>query len=70
VEADQAVEALGWQHPFYVDADHIKMDTVEGFLAGSDFFTLDVADYVGEAPEADALESWLDSLDPYFGEHE
>jgi hypothetical protein len=68
LEADQAVEALGWQHPFYVDADHIKLDTVEGFLAGSNFFTLDVADYVGEAPAADAVESWLDSLVPYFGE--
>ncbi|HSB70935.1 MAG TPA: tagaturonate epimerase family protein [Candidatus Methylomirabilis sp.] len=53
-EADAAVRALGWAGPYHVDADHINLKNVDTFIAGSDFFTLDVADYVGQAaPEAD-----------------
>ncbi|MBC2604321.1 tagaturonate epimerase family protein [Puniceicoccus vermicola] len=66
-EADAAVKALKWEESYYVDADHIRMETVGDFLAGSNFFTLDVADYVGETPDEAKLEKWLDSLDPYYG---
>ena len=53
-EADAAVKALGWKGPYHVDADHIGLKTVDAFIAGSDFFTLDVADFTGQpAPEAD-----------------
>ncbi len=48
-EADAAVKALGWNGPHHVDADHIGLKTVDAFIAGSDFFTLDVADFVGKA---------------------
>jgi len=52
-EADAAVQALGWDGPYHVDADHINLTTVDRFLEASDFFTLDVADYVARptAPE-------------------
>ena len=54
VEADAAVKALGWKGPYHVDADHIGLKTVDAFLSASDFFTLDVADFTGQAaPEAD-----------------
>jgi hypothetical protein len=46
-EADDAAAALGWTEPYYVDADHVTLDTVDAFLPASDFFTIDVADYVG-----------------------
>jgi hypothetical protein len=37
-----------------VDADHIGLKTVDAFIPASDFFTLDVADFVGRAaPETD-----------------
>ena len=67
-EADEAVKALGWDGSYYVDADHIRLETVENFLAGSNFFTLDVADYVGEAPEAGAVSEWVKTIEQYFGE--
>jgi hypothetical protein len=52
--AQQAVKALGWNRGWHVDADHIRMETVERFLPCSDFFTIDVADSIGKsaAPEA------------------
>jgi hypothetical protein len=54
MEADDAVRALGWNEPYFVDADHISLKNVDGFIASSDFFTLDVADFTGtRAPEAD-----------------
>ena len=58
--ADAAVQALAWERPYFVDADHITMATVDRFLAPCDFFTLDVADAIGRAPAAGAVEAFLD----------
>jgi hypothetical protein len=52
--ADAAVKELGWTKPYFLDADHINLNTVARFLAPCDFFTLDVADMIGKpAAEAD-----------------
>lgn len=51
--AASAVADLGWNHPWYVDADHIQLKTVDRFLACSNFFTIDVADSIGK-PASDA----------------
>ncbi len=46
--AERAVAARKWPHAWFVDADHIRLDTVDRFLASSDFFTIDVADSIGK----------------------
>ena len=46
--ARAAVRELDWTRPFHVDADHIRLDTVDEFVDTSDFYTLDVADSIGE----------------------
>jgi hypothetical protein len=52
--AVRAVAARQWPHPWFVDADHIRLETVDRFLKSSDFFTIDVADSIGQAsPLAD-----------------
>ena len=51
--AQTAVKELGWSKPWHVDADHINLTTVDRFLTCSDFFTLDVADAIGQ-PASDA----------------
>jgi len=51
-EADAAVKALGWKKPYHVDADHIRLETVDRFIAPSDFFTIDVADTIGKPASA------------------
>jgi hypothetical protein len=58
-EADAAVKAAGWKQPYHVDADHISLKNVDRFLAASDFFTLDVADYVGKPAAPDAIEAFV-----------
>ncbi len=52
--AARAVRDLGWNRPWHVDADHIRLETVDRFLTCSDFFTIDVADSIGKpAAESD-----------------
>src|SRR5438445_11671357 len=51
--ADAAVRELKWKKPYHVDADHIRLETVERFVPHSDFFTVDVADFIGR-PAGDA----------------
>ena len=66
-EADDAVRRGGWKHGYYVDADHIGLKNVDGFLAASDFYTLDVADYIGQPPDDDALAAFVRDLAPFRG---
>lgn len=47
-EADEAVSELGWNEAYFVDADHISEKTVDPYISCSDFFTIDVADYIGK----------------------
>ena len=67
IEADEAVASLGWGDAYFVDADHINLDTVDGFLAGSNFFTLDVADAVGQAPKASDREQFIQYTEKWLG---
>ena len=47
-EADAAVGALNWKNQYLVDADHINLTNVDRFITVSDFFTLDVANYINK----------------------
>ena len=57
--ADAAVKELGWKKPYHVDADHIRLETVDRFLPHSDFYTLDVADWIAKPAEAKALQAFV-----------
>jgi hypothetical protein len=59
-EADAAVHALGWKRPYHVDADHIRFETVDRFLAPSDFFTIDVADSIAKPAAAADVKAFVD----------
>lgn len=54
-EADDAVNELGYGKPYFVDADHINMNNVDRFIDASDFFTIDVADYIGKPADAKSI---------------
>jgi hypothetical protein len=57
--ADTAVNDLHWPHPYFCDADHINLHTVDRFLDPCDFFTIDVADQIGAAASQPDFESFL-----------
>lgn len=48
-EADAAIKALNYKGQYFVDADHINLNNVDRFIDSSDFFTIDVADYIGKS---------------------
>lgn len=66
-EADAAVQATAWKGSYHVDADHINMQNVESFLDCSDFFTIDVADFIGAKAGESDLADFFDSLKGYIG---
>ncbi|HTP13876.1 MAG TPA: tagaturonate epimerase family protein, partial [Bacteroidota bacterium] len=65
--ADAAVRNRGWTHAYFVDADHIGLKTVDHFLPSSDFFTLDVADFIGKPADADSIEAFVRSMRTFVG---
>lgn len=66
-EADAAVKALGFTCKYFVDADHINMDTVAPFVETADFFTLDVAAFIGKKSPVAEVEAFVSSCKKYLG---
>lgn len=67
-EADAATQAVGWTGAYRVDADHIGVKTVDRFIAASDFFTLDVADYINTSASDTELDAFQRSMSAYTGQ--
>jgi hypothetical protein len=57
--AQDAVRELHWNKPYHVDADHIRLETVDRFLAPSDFFTIDVADFIGKRADRTTVQGFV-----------
>jgi len=67
IEADAAVKALSFSGNYFVDADHINLSNVQGFIAASDFFTLDVASKIGSASSDEQISAFITSCKKYSG---
>jgi len=70
IEADNAVKELGWKDSYYIDADHIGIKTVDDFIQYCNFFTIDVADFIGEYPSEESVKSFIEKASIYKGEIE
>ena len=66
--ADAAVKALQWTKPYYCDADHINLQTVERFLASCDFYTIDVADFIGRKTDQSSMDAFMRRHSELLGE--
>jgi hypothetical protein len=66
-EADQAVKALDYKGMYFVDADHINLSNVDKFIEYSDFFTLDVANFIGEKASPADLDAFVAGNRKYTG---
>ena len=67
-EADQAVGALAWDRAYRVDADHIGLKNVDLFIDSSDFFTLDVADFIGRSADDIEIATFVKRYQKYVGQ--
>lgn len=65
--ADAAVKALNWNEAYFVDADHVGLKTVDLFLDASDFFTLDVADFIEKPADEKDIEAFVQKFLKYAG---
>jgi tagaturonate epimerase len=66
-EADAAVKAMGWSGSYRVDADHISLKNVDAFIEASDFFTLDVADFIGKPAGEKDVAAFVSEHKKYIG---
>jgi hypothetical protein len=66
-EADEAVRATGWKDSYFVDADHVGMKTVDAFVSSCDFYTIDVADFIGKSPDGDSVAAFVDRHKKFAG---
>jgi hypothetical protein len=68
--AEAAVKKLGWKAEWHIDADHIRLETVDRFMAASDFFTIDVADSIGKAAKPEDVKKFADKHSELIGQVE
>lgn len=67
--ADEAVKKSGWEGAYFVDADHIGLSNVDPFLEYCDFFTIDVADFIGKPTDSDRIDSFVSKHSGLIGSH-
>ena len=67
IAAEAAVRNRNWTGPFYIDADHIRPDTVDAFVESSDYYTLDVADTIGQPADARDVAAFVGRHDELVG---
>ena len=66
-EAAEAVKALNWKLNYYIDADHIGLETVGDFIEHSNFFTIDVAHFIAQPVDAKDKDEFIKRHSKYIG---
>ncbi len=67
-EAQNAVRELGWNGPYYVDADHVGLSNIDSFIDSSNFFTLDIAEFINKRASNDEINTFIEKYKKYTGE--
>jgi len=58
--ADNAIKKINWKGQYFVDADHINISNVDKFIDSSDFFTIDIADYIGKKSDDSLIDQFIE----------
>jgi len=66
--ADKAIRDLNWKEQYFIDADHINMSNVDEFIYHSNFFTIDVADFIGKKTDDEKLNKSIHQNFKFIGE--
>ena len=66
-EAKEAIKEFNWNGDFYVDADHIRLNNVHLFINACSYFTLDVADFIGNKADKRDVDSFIERNRKYLG---
>ena len=65
---NKAVADLGWNDSYFLDADHINFNNVDFFLDTCDFYTIDVADFIGHKIEDNYRNEFYENNKKYIGD--
>lgn len=65
--AEESINEAGYSKQWFIDADHVNLDTVDRFLSTSNFFTIDVASYIGKKSEAKEEEDFMAEVRQFIG---
>lgn len=65
--ADKAARDRKWSGDYFVDADHIGLKNVDAFLNACDFYTLDVAESIGQLPSPADLAAFTKTQGRFVG---
>jgi tagaturonate epimerase len=66
-EADTVTRAAKFKKDYFVDADHINYENVDRFIAASDYFTIDVAAWIGQKAGDEDIKIFVREADKYKG---
>jgi hypothetical protein len=64
---DAAVKKMNWTDSYFIDADHVNLDTVDRFMDCSNYFTIDVADYIGKTAPVEDIRQFVGKNKRYIG---
>ncbi|MFX0073805.1 MAG: tagaturonate epimerase family protein [Candidatus Hermodarchaeota archaeon] len=67
-EAQEAVEALSWNGEYYIDADHVNLSNIELFIDPSNYFTLDVAEYINKKASDNEIHAFIEKYKVLIGD--
>ncbi|MDN3594876.1 tagaturonate epimerase family protein [Zunongwangia endophytica] len=65
-EADNATTELNFTQDYFVDADHINKETVDPFLNNSNFFTIDVTNYINKKSDSKNIRAFKEFFQDYL----
>lgn len=65
--AEKAIKELSYKGEYYLDADHINLSNVDRFLEHCDFYTLDVADYIGKESSTEEVNTFVQNNRKFIG---
>lgn len=66
-EAQNAVEELNWKGTYHIDADHVGLSNINLFIDSSDYFTLDIAEYIDKKASIDEINEFIDKHEKLTG---
>jgi len=66
-EADSVTKAARFTKDYFVDADHINFENVDRFIPSSDFFTIDVAAWIGQKAGDEDIKVFVGEAEKYKG---
>jgi len=66
-EAQNAVRDLGWKGKYYIDADHVGISNIDLFIDSSNFFTLDVAEFIDKKTSDYEINAFIEKYKRHIG---